>query len=201
MKDIVIPYVRNSSGELDACIQLINKHVPHKDIYLVQLSTGSRISHIDQILKLKYALETFDLTDEFYLYNDDFFVMEPIKDTPYFYKGTLADHLATRKTRDTYTKAIQSTIDLLGGNTYSYEMHLPFRFNKHKLARMINDVLPYINNGKCPLIRSMYGNTYHVGGTLVQDVKNVDHPEGLVYLSTTEHSFKGKLGDYIRSKL
>lgn len=204
MNDIVIPYLRNNSGELEACIALINKNVPHRNIYVVEdydPTKYSHLSHINQIQKLKWAIDNLDLTDEFYLFNDDFFVLEPVGDIPYYQRGTLGDHVLSRRGSGQYTKALITTRKYLYDGALSYEVHVPFLFNKKQLTRVISILEPFILEGKCPLIRSVYGNEYMVGGELIEDVKNIKDYEGKTFLSTTESSFKRGIGEYIRSKI
>jgi len=204
MNDIVIPYIKNSSGELEACLALINKNFPHRNIHVVEQHDRSPYryaSHIDQIMKLKWAIDNLDLTDDFYLFNDDFFVLNPVPETQYAHRGTLDEHIASRHSRDSYTRAIIETRDRLGSGL-SYELHIPFLFNKEKLHNIIQELETSIEHRKCPLIRSYYGNTYDVGGECMDDVKNVKDFESKTYLSTTELSFKRQpIGEYIRSKI
>lgn len=204
MMDIVIPYQKNNSGELEACIKLIEKNVKHRNIHVVEKHDKSPYRfapHIDQIMKMKWAIENLDLTEEFYLFNDDFFVLEPIEITPHFHKGTLDEHIASRPYSDWYTNSLKQTREHLGGDIYSYEMHTPFLFNKHKLHMLIKLLKPEINKD-CPHIRTTYGNLFGVGGEFIEDVKDLKDFEGMTYLSTTERSFaRQPIGEYIRSKL
>lgn len=202
--DIVIPYLKNGSGELEVCLDLIKKNFPHRNIHVVDkhdMYPNRYVSHIEQILKLKWAIENLDLTDEFYLFNDDFFVLEPVDGTPYYHKGTLEDHAASRPFRDIYSRTLKFTSDYLGEGALSYEVHLPFLFNKEKLYSLINSLQGEIEGQSCPLIRSTYGNKYKVGGEYTEDVKNIKDFEGKTYLSTTESTFRRSIGDYIRSKV
>jgi len=204
MHDIVIPYKQNNSGELEACLKLIEKNVPHRNVHVVEQyakSHYSEKSHINQILKLEWAINNLDLSDEFYLFNDDFFVMEPIMGTPYYHKGTLADHITKRRGGGTYIRALRTTEEYLSPGSLSYELHIPFLFDKEKLARLIEMLKPNIVSGKCSLIRSAYGNIYEVGGEQMEDVKNIRDYAGKTYLSTSEGSFRLGVGDYIRSQL
>jgi len=204
MRDVVIPYKRNNSGELEACLKLIERNVPHRNVHVVEQYDKSRyseVSHINQILKLEWAINNLALSDEFYLFNDDFFVMEPIMGTPYFHKGTLADHITNRRGGGTYIRALRTTQEYLGPLSLSYELHIPFLFDKEKLANLIEVLRPNIASGKCPLIRSAYGNIYKVGGERMEDVKNIRDYVGKTYLSTSEGSFRLGIGDYIRSKI
>lgn len=204
MRDVVIPYQKNQSGELDVCIALINKNVPHRNIHVVEAHDNARRqvpSHINQILKLRWAIENLDITDEFYLFNDDFFVLKPVTDIPYYHRGTLDEHLATRFGRGIYTKVLKATRGFLGGDALSYDVHVPFLFDKEKLYTLIQELEPKILDGTCPLIRSTYGNRFAVGGERIQDVKISSNFEGKTYLSTSEASFRRSVGKYIRSQV
>lgn len=203
MKDIVIPYLKNQSGELKACISLIEKNVPHRNIYVVEDYESSRysyISHINQIQKLDWALKNLDLTEEFYLFNDDFFILEPVQDIPYMHRGTLSDHITSRP-HGQYSRNLRITRDWINEDALSYEVHVPFLFNRETLRVLIESLRHGIESGKCPFIRSWYGNCAKVGGVQILDVKNVENYESYTYLSTTEQSFKRGIGEYIRGKL
>lgn len=202
--DIVIPYIKNGSGELEACLSLIDKHFPHRNVHVINQHDCSPYHfppHIDQIMKYKWAIENLDLTDEFYAFNDDFFVMESVNGTPYYHKGLLKDHIATRSRSDWYKKSLIDTSSYLKNGALSYELHVPFMFDKKRLYSLIELLKPETNK-ECPLIRSTYGNMFDVGGTLFDDVKNVREFAGKTYLSTTEASFlRQPIGRYIRSKV
>jgi hypothetical protein len=203
MNDIVIPYLRNNSGELDTCIELIQKNVPYRRIHVVEefeYSSYSRVSHINQILKLKWAIENLDITDNFYLFNDDFFVMKPINKIPYFYRGTLSEQI-TARANGSYTNALKTTRGYLQGDELSYELHVPMLFNKQKLYELIVSLEKEIKFGRCPLVRSAYGNLHATNASQLDDVKNVENYEYKTFLSTTEKSFRGEIGKYIRSQV
>lgn len=202
--DIVIPYVKNNSGELEACLKLIDKHFPHRNVYVVEKHDRSPhrfAPHIDQIMKYKWAIENLDLTEEFYAFNDDFFVMQPVDGTTYYHRGRLTDHIASRRRNDWYTKSLISTVRFTSPSALSYELHVPFLFNKEKLYKLIHWLDPE-NNKDCPLIRSTYASAFKVGGEYMDDVKNVPDFDARTYLSTTERSFLSQpIGRYIRSKV
>lgn len=204
MRDIVIPYIKNNSGELETCLKLIERNFPHRNVHVVERHDRSPYRfapHIDQIMKYKWAIENLDLTDEFYMFNDDFFVMEPVEGTPYYHRGTLADHIASRPYSDWYTNSLKATRDFLGKDALSYELHVPFLVDRHLLYSLIELLQPE-SSKYCPLIRSAYGNLFDVGGEYLDDTKDVSNFAGKTYLSTTERSFMRRpIGEYIRSKL
>lgn len=203
MNDIVIPYKRSTSGELAACLSLIRQNVPHRKIHIIEKNEPYRYDyfpHINQILKLKWALENLDITDDFYLFNDDFFVMKPVDSIPVYNRGMLSKQILEAK--DTpYLKYLLQTMNYIGSHALSYELHLPMLMNSEKLAVLIDKLVEIIPYGKVPLIRSCYGNIYAVGGAYHHDVKHITEFEGETYLSSSEKSFAGSMGKYIRSKV
>lgn len=185
-------------------MKLIHRNFPHRKIHIIQKHdyTAYRpVAHVDQIMKYKWAIDHLDLTDDFYAFNDDFFVMKPVNGTGYYHKGLLSEHIASRFQSDWYTKSLKTTQAYVGRNALSYELHLPFLFNKEKLYMLIKLLRPDTSQ-ESPLIRSTYGNVFNVGGERLADVKNIKDFTNKTYLSTTEGSFlRQPIGAYIRSKL
>ena len=114
-----------------------------------------------------------DITEDFYLFNDDFFVMKPVYGAPVAYRATLPEHILdvessfndnpndyTRQLRKVY-KELKKSHDTV----YSYELHTPFLFNRLKLLEIIEHY-PALR-----ATRTMYGNKYKIGGQQMDDVK------------------------------
>lgn len=160
-------------------------------------------AHHDVLHKLYHATQ-LDISEDFILMNDDFFVMQPTP-VPIAHRGTLDEHIAQRGRTDGYNKTLERTNQYLKSKgiekPLSYELHIPMVFNKQKLADLFDELLPIIQHASPVLIRSVYGNTYQIGGEFMMDVKTVDDHRGLPYLSTNEATFRGEKGDYIKSVL
>lgn len=175
-----------------------NFDVEHMKPSIVRWSMLS--PHHDVISKLNYLTQA-DVSDDFILMNDDFFVMKPTE-IPVAHRGTLEDHIAGRRLNDSYTKTLRKTYDylkLLGfENPFSYELHIPMVFNKKKLAGMYETVIPRITSASPMLTRSLYGNIFEIGGEKMDDVKNMKDFEGQTFLSTNEKTFNDDIGKYIR---
>lgn len=196
-----MPYLPNTSGELEVCIDLIKKNLPHNKIHVVTEPINKNLSekpHVNQIKKLKWAIENLDISEDFFWWNDDIFLCEPVKEIPYYHYGSLAGHHNKTKWLP-QKKAMKTTLDMFPDGL-SYELHVPIKFNKNKTYRLLKE-LESLPPHKYPLIRSFYGNTYKVGGKYIDDVKNVKDYEGKTFLSTDEKSYIRDIGKYVRSRL
>jgi hypothetical protein len=196
--------------ELRYSIRSIVTNLKHDNIWVVGQKpswyTGNFISVPDKRLKylnarenLKAIINDNRISEDFILMNDDFYVMKPVDTVEYFYSGSLeskALELESVSAHSAYTRMLYSTLDRLDQQgikgSLSYELHVPFIMNKQKLQPIIKQ--------KTTLWRSMYGNTYNVGGKQMDDVKvyiktsrkkSFDWENNLdTYLSSQDESFE-----------
>lgn len=151
------------------------------------------------------------LSDNFIYFNDDFFIMHPIDELEYYYTGTLGERADSVKVRSgaimyysRYGQQLKACEEHLKRNkldTLNYELHIPMIFNRKKLASCIKK-LPDRGFGAR---RSLYGNTYEIGGTERGDCKYYEITDKLnpkdTFASTTNMTFKhGLVGKQIREK-
>ena len=148
--------------------------------------------------------QTEGVTDDFWMFNDDFFVMEPVQNIPYMFYGTLADKVAGIRARtgfSHYADRLDRTrleLERRGMSSLNYALHVPMRFNKAKVLEVLNEF------PRCPMFRSLYGNYCRVDGIEAEDVKIRDMgaglKEGQTLVSTGDASFmNGRIGDIIRN--
>ena len=157
---------------------------------------------------LKQIAEADDITEDFVLFNDDFFVMKPINELPPYRYGTL-EKLCQRIERKNngrptkYTFSLEKTIKALedkGFSTTNFELHVPIILNRSKLLEVI-ERFPEVKG-----TRSLYGNSYLVPFSKpMKDVKIFDSKtvpsEDQLFLSTDDASFaNGEVGRYIKRK-
>ena len=152
---------------------------------------------------MKKICRSKKITDDFWLFNDDFFVMrKPGIIAPYV-RGTLHKRVVDIKVKKgitSYSGKLERTENHLrakGFDTLDYAMHTPILINKKQALQTIK-LFP--DN---PMFRSLYGNHHKIGGFVTDDVKIQDLktvPTGdELFLSTTDKSFKeGKVGEYIK---
>lgn len=146
-----------------------------------------------------------DITEDFWLFNDDFFVMQKVTNLSPCYRGTLQKRcrdINGRGMPSGYSRQLNRTAHILRINGYKqldYALHIPMLINRKKAQEVLNKFQGY------PMFRSLYGNYWDVGGEKIKDVKiankDADVPENSRFLSTDDASFLyGKVGDYIRSR-
>lgn len=213
---VFYPYKKNYSRELEYSIKSL-KNVPHDGVYIIGDKPDYDVPatiialrphqmphspYIDVFMKHYTACLEID-ADELLVMNDDFFIMQPY-DFKMYDRGSMAAHIAERRRNDAYKTMLQNTYVYLvsnGETTKDYTTHTPFLYDRKNLLALINQVMPDIKRGKTMSIRTLYGNIFNVPSETIKDVKNPEVYEGLPILSTNEHTFTGKLGQYIREKL
>lgn len=138
---------------------------------LIEQDAGSKWDNT--IKMLREICENDSITDDFWLFNDDFYIIKPLGDLPHYYDGTLAD-LANfiENTRDMvqspYTERLYHNIALLeerGLETHNFELHIPMLINRKKALKIFEEF------PECPLFRSLYGNYYNLDAEDVMDIK------------------------------
>ena len=173
------------------------------DIYVEVEQIG-----FDRYEKVNYTLQKIfaddNLTDDFWLFNDDFFIMKPIEDVPYGIRGTLGYRIKELNTlygpSGGYIKAQQAVKNYLehkGFDSINYDLHIPMLINRKLGAATLAE------HPNQKLFRSLYGNVNKIGGTYMNDVKVYgagDEPDkDSPLLSTKDSSFRyGLVGEYIR---
>lgn len=207
--------------ELRYSLRSVEKNFPHNRVWFVggkpMYFHPDRQVVINQKGKTKWdrvrmmfkaVADNDDITDNFVLFNDDFFVMKPVATLPPFEYGSL-DDLCKRIERKNggrptqYTLKLRETESILkrgGYPTYNFELHVPIILNRRRLRKII-EAYPDTKG-----TRSLYGNTYLTTySKLMKDVKIFDSktiPKAdSIFLSTEDVSFKkGKVGEYIRQQ-
>ena len=150
--------------------------------------------------------ENADISDTFWLFNDDFFILKDLPDKPLF-NGTLRDHILHVEHRhgdrpSRYTARLRECEQMLkeaGLSTFNYALHVPMLIDKAKMKDALN-AFP-----SCPMFRSIYGNYAEIGGDSHKDVKIVGLNKGIPndadMVSTTDESFRsGAVGADIRDR-
>lgn len=172
---------------------------PDHHIYIKQ-DQPAKWQNIFKMFKL--ACKNKDITKNFWLFNDDFFVMQPVKDGPNYYDGNLYKRVVTLEDSHNaitpYSQQLRHNLqelESMGCTTLNYALHIPMLINKKKGIELTNII-------NCPMIRCAYGNYFNIGGQQHSDFK-IDSLtktyKGGDYLSTNDRSFnEGAVGQQIR---
>jgi hypothetical protein len=222
----------NNSEELRYSLRSLS-NLPHDRVFIIGEKpawvtnveyipipqTGTKVQNVSA--NLFAAIKNDDISDNFILMNDDFFIMKPMDELLDYDFGPLKDVIDAYKIRypdesDYIKRKIMMYNHLLGAgyqDPLSYELHVPMRIDKHETRRIIRDA----KGARLYQFRTYYGNYAGIKSTTIKDVKifldpthndpdyNAD-PQGYMesqqFLSATGGSFKrGLPGDFIRQAI
>ncbi len=143
------------------------------------------------------------ITDNFWLFNDDFFVMKKVKSPKIYYDGDLYKRIVEIEDKfgemTPYTLILRKCakeLESLGLTSKNFETHTPFLVNKKKVLELNNISYEYG-------FRTIYSNYYKVPALEHRDVKIVSLTKQYKtgeYLSTDDKSFLGEVGNQIRKQ-
>lgn len=223
--DIVIPLKRSIfNEELRFALRSIDQNMPHDKLWLAGYKpfwASRQVSYIpvDNVIGHKFkktanniraACLNEKVSDDFLLFNDDFFVMKPVKEFKNMYWDKLINRLNKLKRENAdavYTAGMERTYNLLlelgHSDPLDYGLHIPMIINKHKWLEMWQQLRKLNPNGDPIHLRSFYGNINKLGGEQMDDVKIYEfdqEPTGEeTFLSSNDQTFKeGKIGEYVR---
>lgn len=115
---------------------------------------------IDVTVKILQAIASDLVTDEFILTNDDIYPVNPISLEDIALLKSIGTFGKTKKNAsDGYKKIVARTVEMLKRERYpihDYATHLPFLFNKEKMAKVIQK---YGADSRPLLISSLYYNS------------------------------------------
>lgn len=208
--DLVYP-VRpgNVNEELRYSLRSVEANYPHGRVWIVgdqpnwltgvEFIRGNTQPHPRANIyhNLLAACAHPDLADEFVIFNDDFFVTEPVEGTPMAYRSTLRQHLnlpRLRTSQSWWKDSLTTTLICLQAvgidEPLSYELHVPFPVNKALMAATLEQ-FKNVTPANPPQWRSLYGNL-HASGAVMQPDSKVFRPGPLrtPYHSTTDVSWR-----------
>lgn len=214
--DIVYPYKLSGTGEELRYSLRSLKNLPHDEVWIV----GDKPPWVQNVNYIRVpqngpskwansrkniltACEHPDISDDFILFNDDFFVMEEIQYVPTLHRGLITevvDNFKRRNVNSKYVAGLVETAEMLRwagvpDPMYAYNLHIPMVINKAKMLECFDYLkalsLPHVPY--CFHLRSYYGNFWQIGGTQAKDVKIRNNrspvPPG-PFLSTNNSSFR-----------
>lgn len=185
--DYVYIYREGLGDELRYSIRSLAKNAPEGRVWLVGgkpewfngdhipvKAVGGKFKNISECYWVIARCE--DISEDYVLMNDDFFILEKIDSIPTLHGGLLSSKITT------YMKMLGPTMysNILGkalhhlrskkiSEPFDYDIHVPMVINRKTFI----DIVP--RDSQAP--RSVYGNLANVGGTEIQDVKTYNNPQ------------------------
>jgi len=201
--------------ELRYSLRSVEKNFPHRKVWFVGskpegFEPDAAIYHTQtgnsKPLLIKSSLweviRNDEVTENFFWFNDDFFVMKPVKKFIDIVDGDLDRRICElhrEQGPSPYCRLLikaQQELMINKKPTMNFDVHYPMLINK-ELARNS------INKCSSPQFRSIYGNFNNIPYVVHPDCKVYDYetiPKDETYLSTNDDTFKnGKVGEYIRN--
>ena len=220
MNNDIVYILRNKvdPDELRYSLRSVERNFPHRKVWFfggcpngirpdeyVEVKQWGGTKWARSTNTIRIVCENDDVTKDFWLFNDDFFILEAVRSLPYMIRGGLQERVDALKKRGNihvYGDHLETAMKQLqekGFGTLDYTLHVPMLINRAKALEVL-DTFP-----RCPMFRSLYGNYCNVGGIVTPDVKIRDDKglpdEGQTLLSTSDGSFAdGEVGKYIRSR-
>lgn len=220
MNDIVYICRDGKNEELCYSLRSVERNFPHRLVIIyggkpddiepdayhrIKQEGATKWEKVRNTLKL--VCQNNGITPDFWLFNDDFFVMEPIAEPVNYYDGTLQERInqleaATFGQLSQYTKQLRHLVATLRDagieRPLNYAHHTPMLINRQK---MLETLEKYPDE---PMFRALYGNINHIGGINAPDVKFMGRrrPETIGPLvSTSDESWQtDQIGHTIREK-
>lgn len=149
------------------------------------------------------------ITENFWLFNDDFFALEPISEDIHSYYDNYIEDVIKKTERGfghpiDWTRRLRHLIDILRENKLperNYAVHKPMLISRKKLKAVLEKFPDE------PMIRALYGNYYHLRGENSPDYKvrvqnyNLNRIKKWNFVSTQDDSFMyGTIGGYLRNR-
>lgn len=220
----VVYFVKDcpQNEELRYSLRSVEQNFPHRNVWIYGAKPNgirpdffveskpygvSKWQHVRMMIE-QVCLND-ELTEDVWLFNDDFFIMEPYPETATAsYNGDLGEYIQRRQQRlgymDEWAQRLHAAWEKLltsGKTQHNYEVHKPMLINRKKALQVLQEYQ------HVPAFRSIYGNVCAVGGTNESDrkVQRLDFPTDRLWnwptISTDDGSFEnGDVGGYIRNK-
>jgi len=174
------------------------------DLYVKHIQTGGT-KWQRSTSSLVAICKNHDLTEDFFLFNDDFYVLEPqYENFTNMAFGSIEmriKDLRTRHSNSGYIRQLEQMEKELirkGFPTVNYALHVPMLVNRRQ-------ALEVLSWSESPMFRCMYGNMTHQVYKTHEDVKIYDLEtvpgKNWDFLSSADNTFKnGKVGEWIQER-
>lgn len=208
--DLVYICKSGDNEELRYSIRSAVKNLPHNKIWVVGQKPDWYIGNFIPVSKAPTKYESArrnlynitinqNISEDFILMNDDFFILKPIDILPSYHRAqNFIEHANTTK-NNAYANLLLKTKRILSSmgiqDPRDFELHIPMQMNKQGLSVCLK---------KDPgLWRSLFGNLYHTTSTPRNDVKvfteTVDDIDSYDFISTEDDNANGFINNYLVS--
>jgi hypothetical protein len=187
--DVIYP-VRpgDDNPELRYSLRSLAANFPHDRLWIVGYKpawvTGCEYIpgntgeyHANVYNNIRAAVEHPDVADDVVIFNDDFFVTEPVAGAHTYYRSTLAEHIAlprVQRSKGWWHESLTVTRICLQAHgiaePLSYELHVPLPADKQRMADTLA-MFQYVKPDNPPQWRTLYGNLHSVTAEQHHDVK------------------------------
>jgi hypothetical protein len=179
-----------ANGNPDKIWVVGGKPVWYSGDYIQVLQTANK--HENELNSLKEVLKNNEISDDFVLMNDDFFILKQLGSIPTYNGGLLEAKIKEHTNLNGVTryslslKEVKKQLLKKGIKVMlNYDIHIPMVMNKTKLKQF--NQLPVTP-------RSLYGNVFNLGGKTIEDPKIYDESSSLInldgeFVSTTDKTF------------
>lgn len=193
-KDLDIVYFVKDGAhneELRYSLRSVDANMPHKRVWIfggcpINIVPDVRV-RVDQTGRTKWdkvrnmykmVCENKEITDDFIMFNDDFFIMKPTYYIDPMYRCSLEEHIRVLEQRNPteYSRLLRKCLARLGQRALSFELHVPFIFNKKELMKILHDY-PDVH-----CTRTIYGN--------ISDSKSMKHSDVKIFSSKPPFDYK-----------
>lgn len=153
------------------------------------------------------ACQSEEVSDPFLIFNDDFYIMQPLEQMPVLHRGLVSDVIEEHRNGSAYRIAMERTLALMQREglkepILSYELHVPMAIEKLSMLLALS-----LGKGIRGFhLRTFYGNMLGIGGERTMDFKIYrTDPRSSAYrdwplLSTSDQVFRTHpAGRYLRS--
>lgn len=174
--------------ELRYSLRTVDVNFPHAAIWLVgykpswvtncEFIEGNKFTDYRRNIydNISLAAEHPGVSEDFVLFNDDFFVTAPVTELDAYYNGTIAQHIKTLGPQQKwYHESLSLTQKFLEGegvaDPLTFELHIPMPINKFQLDTALKRFEKTSTSTTCPQVRSLYANLSSVSRSYHSDVK------------------------------
>lgn len=219
MEDLDIVYFVKDSDEneeLKYSLRSVEQHFPHHRVIfiggcpkglkpdkLIRTKQDKETKWENTNIAMRAACESKSISDDFILFNDDFFILNDITELPYYYDGTLEDRIHSLQgySHSEYKQKLIGCRNMLVARGYTernYAVHVPIIINKKQMLECMKRFPQGL------MWRSLYGNFINAGGENIEDPKVATTYQTLPvgdFVSSNDYSFQyGVAGRQIKNR-